>query len=154
MTDFADRVRGLALAWGALSPFWLLSVAILVWGRTSLSRTEITRALTWTLGASALLAFPAAWGVLTYCARFNPKPTASPVETGGLFALLLFPAYSALVACAAFEFAVQGAIRRGAAPRPLPIRVTSWFVLAVIIILALGILSAGCFFAAGPTALG
>jgi hypothetical protein len=154
MISLADRALRMIIACAALSPLWLLTVAALVWGRVALSREEVKRALAWTLGVSVLLAFPAAWGIFTYCAGFNPQPTTSPLEIGGLFAALLLPVYSALVACAAFEFAAQAAQKRGALRRSLLVRSVAGLFIAAVVILGLAALLTACVLSAGPKALG
>ena len=154
MSGLADRAQVVVIAWAVLVPFWLLTVAALVWGRVSLSREDLRSALARTLGASVLLVFPAEWAILAYYARFNPQPTTSPVVIGGLFSILLFPVYSALVACVAFGFAVQSAQRRGAPLRPRAVRILATLIITAVVVLGLGALSAGCFFAAGPKAMG
>jgi len=147
-------VQGVAIGWAVLAPLWLLTVVALAWGRIVLSREEIRTALVRTLGTSLLLVFPLAWAMLTYCAQFNPQPTTSAVAVGAFFAALLIPVYSALVACAAFEFAVQSAERRNAARRPLDVRILATVMITAIIMLGVSVLGAACFFAAGPRALG
>ena len=147
--SFIDRAVRLVVGWAVLSPFWLLTVAALVWGRVSLSREEVKRALAQTLATSVWLVFPAAWAILTYCAGFDPQPTTSPVVAGGFLAALLLPVYSALVAWAAFEFAVQAAQRRGALRRPLALRVLASLFVTAVVILAFGLLGAACLLVAG-----
>jgi hypothetical protein len=154
MGGLADRVPHLVIAWAVLSPLPLSTVAALVWGRVALSPEEVKRALAWTLGASVLLAFPATWAIFAYCAGFNPQPTTSAVMIGGLFAVLLLPVYSALVACVAFEFAVQSAQSRGALRRSLAVRAVAGLFLAAVVILGLVALGTSCFLAAGPKAMG
>lgn len=124
-----------------------------MWGRTHLAKAEVVKGLVSTLGAS-LVAFPVMWAVFGYCAGFNPQPKSSAMAVGGLFAGLLFPAYSALVAAAAFELRVQAARSRGAPARSLAVRAIAGLFLALVMVLALGALGVGCFLAAGPKALG
>lgn len=154
MSGVVGSAQALAIGWAILAPFWLVTVAALMWGRVVLSREEVRRALARTLGTSVFLVFPAAWAVLAYCTTFNPRPTTSPVAAGAFFAALLLPVYSALVACAAFELAVQSAQRRSASRRPLAVRILASLIVTGVAILGVGVLGAGCFFAAGPKALG
>jgi hypothetical protein len=154
MIGLADRALRLVIAWAVLSPLWLVTVAALVWGRVALSREEVKGALAWTLGVSVLLTFPAAWAIFAYFASFNPQPATSSFVTGGLFAALLLPVYSALVACAAFEFAVQTAQKRCALRRSLLVRSVAGLFIAAVVILGLAALLTACVFSAGPKALG
>jgi hypothetical protein len=153
MTEMAHIVKVLAVTWVALAPLWLLTLAALVWGRTVLARDEVLKGLVWTLGAS-VLAFPVIWSMLSYCAGFNPQPKSSAMAVGGLFAGMLFPLYSALLACVAFEFRIHAARRRGAPGRAPVARVIAGGVLTVIVILALVGLGVGALFAAGPRVFG
>jgi Gpi18-like mannosyltransferase len=154
MNGAVELVRGLGLAWAVFSPFWLLTVAALAWGRTSLSRAEITRALAWTIAVTVLVAFPIAWAVYSYCAGFNPAPTISRAQTGARFAAGLLPVYSILVAGIVFGFVDQSAQERGAPRRPVWARIFANLALGIVGFLALTVLGACLFFAAGPRALG
>ena len=69
-------------------------------------------------------------------------------------AALALPVYSALVACAAFEFAVQSAERRNAARRPLAVRILATVMVTAVVMLGVSALGAACLLAAGPRALG
>jgi len=153
MTEVTHIVRVLAVTWAALAPLWLLTLAALLWGRTVLAKNEVLKGLVWTLGAS-VLTFPVIWTMLSYCGGFNPQPKSSAMAVGGLFAGMLFPIYSALLACVAFEFRIQAARRRGAPARALVVRVLAGLFLVLVIIVGLGVLGVSCFFAAGPRALG
>jgi hypothetical protein len=82
MYELNQRLTGVAIAWIVLTPVWLLSVALLIWGRAALPRTAITKGLLRTAAATALLAFPAAWIVFALCARFNQAPVVGPVQQG------------------------------------------------------------------------
>ena len=153
MTDFSHQATRLLAALAALSPFWLVTVAALAWGRVVLDRKDILKALAWTVAASAA-AFPIAWAVLRYFAGFNPQPRSHAGETGLVFASLLLPVYSALIACVAFGFVIEAARKRGTPARPLVVRVIAGLVLTVSVIggfLALGL---GALFAAGPKPFG
>jgi hypothetical protein len=154
LNDLADRAQRLAIAWAVLVPLCLLTIAALAWGRASLSRSEVKVALSRTLAASVLFVLPAAWAVMGYLAGFNPRPTASRMVTGGFLAALFLPVYSALVACGAFQLAVQSARRRGAVPRPLAIRVLTGVAIAAVLALGFVAFVISCFMAAGPKALG
>jgi hypothetical protein len=154
LNDLADRALRLAIAWAVLVPLWLLTVAALAWGRASLSRAEVRMALSRTLAASVLLVLPAAWAVMAYLAGFNPRPTASRMVTGGFLAALFLPVYSAIVACGAFQLAVQSARRRGAVPRPLAIRVLTGLAIAAVLVFGFVAFVTSFFMAAGPKAFG
>lgn len=101
-----------------------------------------------------MAAFPVVWGILSYFAGFNPQPTSSQMEVGGVFAGLLFPVYSALLACVVFGFRIEAARRRGAPARPMVVRVIAGLVLTVTIILALMGLMMGVLFSPGPKVFG
>lgn len=118
-----------------------------------LAKNDVLKGLAWTVGTS-VLAFPVMWGALSYCAGFNPQPKSSAMTVGGTFAGLLFPFYSVLLACVAFEFRIQAARKRGAPERVLGVRLIAGMFLVVVLILSLGALTVGCFLAAGPKALG
>ncbi len=118
-----------------------------------LAKDEALKGLAWTAGAS-VAAFPVMWTVFGYCAGFNPQPKSSAMTVGGVFAGLLFPIYSVLLACIAFEFRIQAARKRGAAERALVVRLIAGLFLVLVIIAALGALTVGCFLAAGPRAFG
>jgi hypothetical protein len=64
------------------------------------------------------------------------------------------PAYSALVACAAFEFVLKRALAGGASPRSRGLRTACELLLALLVMLLSALLLSGCFLAAGPKALG
>jgi hypothetical protein len=114
---------------------WLLTILVLIYGRVSLSREEIRKSLGRTLSASALLAFPAAWALMSYSAWFNPRiQQPSPVALGGYLAVWLFPLYSSLVACVTFNVAARTARKRGAPPRGAILRILAAFVLAAVIV--------------------
>ena len=153
MSGLADQAQRLAITWAVLSPLWLLTVAALVWGRTVLGKDEVLKGLGWTLAAS-VAAFPVMWTMLSYIAGFNPQPKSSAMAVGGIFAGLLFPIYSALLACVAFGLRIEAARRRGAPARPLVVRVIAGLVLTVIVILGLLALGVGALFAAGPKVFG
>jgi len=153
MTGLVHHAQLLAVAWAALAPLWLLTLAALVWGRTVLTKDEVLKGLVWTLVAS-VVAFPVMWTLLSYCAGFNPRPKASAMVVGGIFASMLLPIYSALLACVAFEFRIQAARRHGAPSRALVARVIAGVVLTVIVILALVGIGVGALFAAGPKVFG
>jgi Gpi18-like mannosyltransferase len=152
--DVADWARLLGLSWAVLSPFWLLTVAALAWGRTSLAQAEIKRALAWTIALSVLAAFPIAWAVYAYCAGFNPSPKISQAQTGARFAAGLLPLYSIFVAGVVFGLTDQSAVERGAPRRPLGVRILANLVLAIAGFLAFAVVGSACFFAAGPKAMG
>ena len=67
---------------------------------------------------------------------------------------MLAPAYSALVAYAAFEFVLQRALAAGAPPRPRWVRAVCEFLLGLILLAAFVLLGTACLLAAGPKALG
>ena len=92
------------------------------------------------------------WGVLVpvfLVAVATPHLTMYEVIRGGLIALSLLPAYAAPAACAAFQFEVQAARKRGAASRPLPLRILSWLVIGGVMVLGCAGLVAGCIAAVG-----
>jgi hypothetical protein len=153
VTDIARWAQGVAGAWAVFVPYWLLTAFVAAWGRTSLSRVDLRRALLRTFVATVTLGFPAA-GLFTYCAGFASSPKVSAATTGAVWALMLLPVYSALAACVAFEFAVQEAQKRGAGDRSPVIRAASALTLGLLVLLGIGILAAACFFTAGPKALG
>ena len=146
-------MQRVVIAWAVLSPFWLLTVAALVWGRIVLAREDVLKGLVGTLAAS-VVAFPVMWAMLSYVAGFNPQPTSSAMAVGGLFAGLLFPIYSALLACVAFGFRIEAARKRGAPARPPVVRVFAGLFLTAIVILGLLALGVGALFAAGPKVFG
>lgn len=152
----ADRVRwvtGTLTAWAVFGPFWLIVFWLLAWGRVRLSRAELRRAVVRIAVVSACLV-PAAGAVYAYCAGFNPSPSVSRAVTGSLWAAMLLPVYSAVVAFVVFEFVVQDALKRGALRRGLLTRIAAGIALLVLLTAAVGILGVACFFAAGPQALG
>jgi hypothetical protein len=153
MNDFLRGAQVFALTWAALAPLWLLTVAALVWGRIYLSRGEVFKGLAWTLGAS-VTAFPVAWGILGYFAGFNPQPRSSRMEIGGRFAGLLFPLYSAVIACVVFGLRIEAARKNGAPPRPTVVRVICGLVLAITVGLAMLGLLVGVAFSPGPKVFG
>lgn len=154
VADTAQTARVLLIAWAVFAPLWLLTVAAAAWGRAALSRREIAGTLALTIAASVLLALPAAWANYAYFAGFNPQPKLSQAETGGRFAVLLLPVYSAIVAWVAFHYAVQSAERRGAVRRAPALRIASNFAIAAAVLLGFVVLGTACLFAAGPKALG
>lgn len=154
MDDLVHRAGAIALGWAVQAPFCLLVLVVLGWGRAALSREEIRRACAQTALASVGLGFPCAWAVFTYCSRFNPSPSVPAVANGCLFALLSFPAYSALIALAPFEFMTQAAEKRGAVKRAPLVRLASGATLLLMAFAAVSLLGAACLFAAGPKALG
>ena len=139
--------------WAGLATIWLLTLAALVWGRTKLARNEVLKGLAWTAGAS-MVAFFVMWAAYAHCAGFNPQPKSSAATTGRTFAMLLFPFYSALLACIAFAFVIQAARTRGAPQRPLIVRLLAGLFLVLVVIAAVCAVGLGCFFAAGPKAMG
>jgi len=153
LSGLVHHAQVLAVAWAALAPLWLLTLAALVWGRIKLAKDEVLKGLVWTLCAS-VAAFPVMWTAFSHCAGFNPQPRSSTMAVGGIFAAMLFPVYSALLACAAFEFRIQAARRRGAPARALVVRVIAGLVLTITVVLALMALGVGALFSAGPKVLG
>lgn len=74
MMDFSHPALRLLAGVAALSPFWIVTVAALAWGRVVLAPNDILKALAWTVAAS-VAAFPIAWA-LTPGAFFAAGPKA------------------------------------------------------------------------------
>src|SRR5438876_250163 len=116
--DVMELARHLSVpvfGWVLAAPFWLAMLAALVRGRLVLSSDEIRRGLKWTAGLTAFVTFPSSWYLLAYFARFSVVPT-SGWKTGGMLALALLPASSALAALLAFDQTLRVARSRGAVP--------------------------------------
>jgi hypothetical protein len=154
MSDALQRVGGLLLAWVAFAPGCLVAFCAMGWGWVALSTEEIRRAGVLTAVASAALGLPVAWAVFAYFSRFNPNPASPPWVNGGLFALLVCPVNSTLIALVPFELTTRAALRRGAGQRPAWIRGVSGVTLVLVVLAAFGVLGVACLFAAGPKALG
>jgi len=154
MNDVLQRAGAVLLAWVGLAPACAVAFWALGWGRVSLSGAELRRAGTLTAIASAALGFPAAWGVFAYFSRFNPNPVSPAWVNGGLFALLLLPVYSLLIALVPFDLTTRAALRRGAARRAPWLRAASGVTLTVMAFAALTVLGVACLLAAGPRAFG
>jgi hypothetical protein len=143
----------IAVAWAFEVPLWLLTILALKGGRTTLSADETRKGLAWTVGLS-LGAFPLMWWLLANAATYNPQPRSSAALVGGTFAGLLFPLYSALLACVAFEPQVQAARRRGAPDKPAATRIMTGLFLGLVVTMGLVALVVGLLLSAGPRALG
>jgi hypothetical protein len=152
--ELNQRLTALAGAWIVLGPLVLLALALLIWGRAALPLAAIRRGLLRTIGATALLAFPAAWCVFTLCARFNPVPVVGPAQQGLWWAGIFLPVYSVLVACVAFEFVLRDASKANAPARPRWLRLASEVTLGLLALASLAMLVAACLLAAGPRAFG
>jgi len=154
MTEAVEFAKGLGLSWAIFGPVGLVTLAALAWGRTSLPRVDMARALAWTVGVSFLVGFPIAWAVYAYCAGFNPEPKSSAAHTGLRFAAGLIPLYGIFVAGIVFGLADQSALERGASPRPVGVRLLAQLVIAVGGFIAVGMVLGACFLAAGPRVFG
>jgi hypothetical protein len=148
-----ERLWAIAEVWAYLAPIWLLTLAALVWGHSVLAKEEVRKGLAWTLGAS-VVAFPVVWAAFSYLAGSNPQPKLSATVVGGRVAAMLFPVYSALLACAAFAFRIEAARKRGAPKRPLIVRAVSGLFLLLVTLLALGAFGVACLMAVGPKPFG